>query len=160
MSQEANNQKVSQQTPPAEKPKFKFPTEFVDLPSGGIVYAKDNPLSSGKVEMKYMTAKEEDIITNQAYIQKGIIIDKLLEALVVSRGVDVNDLIDDGSFTEIVKEEYALIFVQRLSKLQESANKLKKLGYYDKYYNIYNVEDIYEQREKYYNQLKRSIKWQ
>ncbi len=93
MSQEANNQKVSQQTPPAEKPKFKFPTEFVDLPSGGIVYAKDNPLSSGKVEMKYMTAKEEDIITNQAYIQKGIIIDKLLEALVVSPGVDVNDLI-------------------------------------------------------------------
>ena len=73
MSQEANNQKVSQQTPPAEKPKFKFPTEFVDLPSGGIVYAKDNPLSSGKVEMKYMTAKEE--------------------ALVVSPGVDVNDLI-------------------------------------------------------------------
>ena len=73
---------------------------------------------------------------------------------------DVNDLIDNGSFTEIVKEEYALIFVQRLSKLQESANKLKKLGYYDKYYNIYNVEDIYEQREKYYNQLKRSIKWQ
>jgi hypothetical protein len=69
---------------------------------------------------------------------------------------DVNELIDDGSFDEIVSEEYSLIFVQRLSKLQESANKLKKLGYYDNYYNMYNVEDIYEQRENYY----RRLKWQ
>lgn len=69
---------------------------------------------------------------------------------------DVNDLIDDGSFDEIVSEEYSLIFVQRLSKLQESANKLKKLGYYDNYYNSYDVEDIYEQRENYY----RRLKWQ
>ena len=68
---------------------------------------------------------------------------------------DVNELIDDGTFANIVKEEYALIFVQRLTKLQESANKLKKLGYYDKYYNEYNVEDIYEQRQQYYNNLKR-----
>ena len=73
---------------------------------------------------------------------------------------DVNELIDDGTFAEIVKEEYALIFVQRLTKLQESANKLKKLGYYDKYYSNYNVEDIYEQRQKYYNNLKRSEIWQ
>jgi hypothetical protein len=69
---------------------------------------------------------------------------------------DVNELIDDGSFEEVVNEEYSLIFIQRLSKLQESANKLKKLGYYDKYYNEYNVKDIYEQRENFY----RSLKWQ
>jgi len=69
---------------------------------------------------------------------------------------DVNELIDDGSFDEIVSEEYSLIFVQRLSKLQESANKLKKLGYYDNYYNRYDVEDIYKQRENYY----RRLKWQ
>ena len=69
---------------------------------------------------------------------------------------DVNELIDDGSFEEIVSEEYSLIFVQRLSKLQESANKLKKLGYYDNYYNRYDVEDIYKQRENYY----RRLKWQ
>ena len=75
------------------KPKFKFPTEFVDLPSNGIVYPKSNPLSLGKLEMKYMTAKEEDIITNQSYISKGIIIDKLLEALIVTEGVDAGDLI-------------------------------------------------------------------
>ena len=69
---------------------------------------------------------------------------------------DVNELIDDGSFDEVVSEEYSLIFVQRLSKLQESANKLKKLGYYDNYYNRYDVEDIYKQRENYY----RRLKWQ
>ena len=45
---------------------FQFPTEFVDLPSEGKIYPKDHPLSSGKVEMKYMTAKEEDILTNQS----------------------------------------------------------------------------------------------
>jgi hypothetical protein len=57
---------------------FKFPTEIIELPSKGIVYPENNPLSSGKVEMKYMTAREEDIITNQSYIQKGVVVDKLL----------------------------------------------------------------------------------
>ena len=71
---------------------FKFPTEEIDLPSKGLLYPLDNPLSSGKVEMKYMTAKEEDILTNPNYIAKGTVIDKLLQALVISK-VDYNDLI-------------------------------------------------------------------
>jgi len=69
-----------------------FPTEVIELPSKGLVYSESNPLSSGKVEMKYMTAKEEDILTNQSYIQKGIVLDKLLQALIVSK-IDYNDLI-------------------------------------------------------------------
>ena len=64
---------------------FKFPTEVIDLPSRGLLYPKDSPLASGKLEMKYMTAKEEDILTNQNYIQKGIVIDKLLQSLIVSK---------------------------------------------------------------------------
>ena len=72
--------------------KFKFPTEVVDLPSKGLIYPKDNPLSSGKVEMKYMTAKEEDILTNQNYIQKGVVLDKLIESLIVSK-INYNDLV-------------------------------------------------------------------
>ncbi len=72
--------------------KFKFPTEVVELPSKGLIYPKDNPLSSGKVEMKYMTAKEEDILTNQNYISKGIVLDKLIESLIVSK-LDINDMI-------------------------------------------------------------------
>ena len=72
--------------------KFKFPTEVVELPSKGLIYPKDNPLSSGKVEMKYMTAKEEDILTNQNYISKGIVLDKLIESLVVSK-IDLDDMV-------------------------------------------------------------------
>lgn len=72
--------------------KFKFPTEVVELPSKGLVYPKDNPLSSGKIEMKYMTAREEDILTNQNYISKGIVLDKLIESLIVSK-INYNDLI-------------------------------------------------------------------
>tara|TARA_R110001592_G_scaffold198532_3_gene446825 strand:- start:561 stop:1289 length:729 start_codon:yes stop_codon:yes gene_type:complete len=71
---------------------FKLPTEEVELPSKGLVYPEDNPLSSGKIEMKYMTAKEEDILSNQSYIKKGIVIDKLLKSLIIS-DIDYNDLI-------------------------------------------------------------------
>ena len=69
----------------SEEKKFKFPTEIVELPSKGLLYPKDNPLSSGKVEMKYMTAKEEDILTNQNYIRQGIVLDKLMQSLIVSK---------------------------------------------------------------------------
>lgn len=71
---------------------FKFPTETIELPSKGLVYSKENPLSSGQVEIKYMTAKEEDILTNQSYIQKGNVLDKLLESLIVSK-INISDLI-------------------------------------------------------------------
>ena len=71
---------------------FKLPTETVDLPSKGILYSEDNPLSSGKIEMKYMTAKEEDILTNQAYIQDGTVFDRLFKSLIVSK-INYNDLL-------------------------------------------------------------------
>lgn len=71
---------------------YNFPTEEIELPSKGLVYPESNPLSSGKVTMKYMTAKEEDILTNQAYIQKGIVLDKLLQSLIVSK-INYSDLI-------------------------------------------------------------------
>tara|TARA_B100000780_G_scaffold235149_1_gene175685 strand:- start:2100 stop:2828 length:729 start_codon:yes stop_codon:yes gene_type:complete len=72
---------------------FKFPTEMVDLPSKGIVYPKDNPLSSGQIEIKYMTAREEDILTNQSYIKKGIVLDKLLQSLIITKDIKIDDLI-------------------------------------------------------------------
>jgi hypothetical protein len=72
---------------------LKFPTEMVDLPSNGLVYPPTNPLSSGKVEMKYMTAKEEDILTNQNYIKDGTVIDRLLKSLIVDKKVNYDDLV-------------------------------------------------------------------
>ena len=71
---------------------FKMPTEVIELPSKGLLYPESNPLSSGKIEMKYMTAKEEDILTNQSYIQNGTVLDKLLQSLIVS-AIDYNDLL-------------------------------------------------------------------
>jgi hypothetical protein len=65
--------------------KFNFPTEIIELPSKGLLYPPDSPLASGTVEMKYMTAKEEDILTNQNYLRQGIVIDKLLQSMLVTK---------------------------------------------------------------------------
>ena len=71
----------------------KFPTEVIDLPSQGKVYPKESPLSSGKLELKYMTTREEDILMSENLIKKGIVIDKLLDSLIVTKGVKQEDLI-------------------------------------------------------------------
>ena len=71
----------------------KFPTEVVDLPSKGLLYPKDSPLSSGKVEVKYMTAREEDILTSANLIKQGVVVEKLLESLIVDKSIKVDDLL-------------------------------------------------------------------
>ena len=63
---------------------LKLPTEVVSLPSKGLLYPKESPLAKGEIEMKYMTAKEEDILTNANFIKNGTVIDKLLQALIVT----------------------------------------------------------------------------
>jgi hypothetical protein len=72
--------------------KFKLPTETVELPSKGLLYPEGHPLAGGTIEMKYMTAKEEDILTNQNYIKNGTVIDKLLQSLIVTE-VSYDDLL-------------------------------------------------------------------
>jgi ribosomal protein S27E len=69
-----------------------FPTEMISLPSQGKVYPETNPLSSGKIEMKYMTAREEDILTSQNLIKQGVVLDKLMQSLIVSP-INYNDLV-------------------------------------------------------------------
>jgi len=64
--------------------KFTVPTEIIDLPSKGLIYPKENPLSSGQVEMKYMTAREEDILTNVNLLRQGLAIEKMLISLIKS----------------------------------------------------------------------------
>jgi len=61
-----------------------FPTEVIPLPSKGKIYPKDHPLASGEIELKYMTAKEEDILTSKNLIKQGVVLDKLLESLIVT----------------------------------------------------------------------------
>ena len=100
---------------------FKFPTETIDLPSKGLVYSEDSPLSNGKIEMKYMTAKEEDILTNQNYIQKGTVLDELLKSLIVTK-INFDDL--------IIGDKNAILIAARI------------LGYGKDYTFIYEGEEI------------------
>ena len=88
-----------------EQKKSTFPTEVVELPSKGHFYPEDNPLSSGEVEIKYMTAKEEDILTSTNLIKKGIVLDKLLQSLIVSK-IDYN--------TMLVGDKNALMIAARI----------------------------------------------
>jgi len=76
----------------SENKKSAYPTLVVDLPSRGLLYPEDNPLSLGYVEMKFMTAKEEDILTTESYIAKGIVLDKLFQSLIVSK-IDYDTLL-------------------------------------------------------------------
>ena len=74
--------------------KFKYPTEQIELPSKGLIYPKESPLSKGVLEMKYMTAKEEDILSNANFIRQGTVIDKLLQSMIVTP-IDFNELLSD-----------------------------------------------------------------
>jgi hypothetical protein len=110
-----DNQVIDQNTKP------KFPTETITLPSKGLIYPQDNPLSSGKIEMKYMTAKEEDILTNENYIKQGIVFDKLLQSLIISP-INYDDL--------IIGDKNALLIAARI------------LGYGKDYNFKYNNDNI------------------
>jgi hypothetical protein len=69
-----------------------IPTEIVQLPSAGKIYPKTTPLSSGQLEMRYMTAYDEDILTNASFLREGIVLDKLLTSLIVTPGILVDDI--------------------------------------------------------------------
>lgn len=71
---------------------LKLPTETVSLPSKGLLYPKESPLSKGEIEMCYMTARHEDILTNANYIANGTVIDRLLQALIVTP-INYDDLL-------------------------------------------------------------------
>ena len=105
---------------------FKFPTEVVELPSKGYFYPKDSPLSSGKVEMKYMTAKEEDILTSPNLIAKNLVVDKLLESLIINKDIKLDDL--------LIGDKNALILAARV------------LGYGKDYQMVY-IDDNGEEQQ-------------
>ena len=89
MAEMINTTKVQMQTAPKQND---FPTETIELPSQGLVYPEGHPLRKGTIEIKYMTAREEDILASQNLIKKGIVLDKLFESVVVEPGVNPNDI--------------------------------------------------------------------
>lgn len=85
---------LKQQTPPETSTKdLDIPTEVIDLPSKGLVYPEDNPLSKGRISIKYMTAKEEDILASQNLVKKGLVIHKLFESIIVEPGVNIDNIL-------------------------------------------------------------------
>jgi len=90
-SNKSDTTAFQQQTDAVQK--TEYPSEVVDLPSKGWFYDQTSPLASGRVDVKYMTAKEEDILTSQNLIKKGIVLDKLLEQLIISPGVKLDDIL-------------------------------------------------------------------
>ena len=87
---------------------FVTPTEFVDLPSGGNYYPEDHPLhNQDTIEIKYMTAKEEDILNSDVLLKKGIAIDRMLESILIDKEVPVDDL--------LIGDKNALIVAARIS---------------------------------------------
>jgi len=79
--------------PAPVKAETKFPTEIINLPSRGWFYPEENPLSSGTLELKMMTAKEEDILTSRNLIQKNIVLDKLLESIIIDKTIKPEEML-------------------------------------------------------------------
>ena len=77
----------------AENKKYDFPTEVITLPSQGKCYPKEHPLASGEIEIKYMTAREEEILASQNLIKKGVVLDKLFESIIADKSINVDDII-------------------------------------------------------------------
>tara|TARA_R100000808_G_C2154831_1_gene166246 strand:- start:9046 stop:9888 length:843 start_codon:yes stop_codon:yes gene_type:complete len=85
-------------TPPVDQTNdlFSFvnPTEFVELPSGGQLYGEDHPLHNvDTVEIRHMTAKEEDILTSETLLKRGMAIDRLVESVMVDKSIKTEDLL-------------------------------------------------------------------
>ena len=73
---------------------FVVPTEFVDLPSRGQFYSSTHPLHGKEtIEIKYMTAKEEDILTSQSLLEKGLALERLMANLIVNKRIKPDNLL-------------------------------------------------------------------
>ena len=93
-----NNQKRLQQAPPAPASPpgmvYTVPTDFVELPSRGMFYPAEHPLCGEKtIEIKYMTAKEEDILSSTVLMKNGLVIDRFLKSVIVDENIDPSTLL-------------------------------------------------------------------
>jgi len=127
---------------------LKFPTEEVELPSKGLLYPEGHPLKSGKIEMKYMTAREEDILTNQNYIAKGIVLDKLLQSLIIT-DVKLKDL--------LIGDKNAILIASRIL----GYGKDYKIRYNGREYDVdLSLLENKKIDEKFFSEGKNEFNWE
>ena len=87
---------------------FTCPTEFVDLPSGGKYYSKEHPLhNKDTIEIRFMTAKDEDILTSKSLLKKGVAIDRFLQNILVDKTIKLDTL--------VVGDKNALVVAARIT---------------------------------------------
>ena len=78
-----------------ETKQFSFvnPTEFVEIPSSGRFYPEGHALHNCEtIEIRHMTARDEDILTSQSLIKKGVAVDRMLQNIIVDKNVNIKDL--------------------------------------------------------------------
>lgn len=96
--------------PPAQTGGFSFvvPTEFVELPSQGRFYPEGHPLrGQDSIEIRQMTAKEEDMLTSRTLLKKGVALDRVIASLIVDKSIDPDSL--------VVGDRNAIIIATRVS---------------------------------------------
>ena len=87
---------------------FISPTEFVDLPSKGAFYPEDHPVCGlDSIEIRHMTAKEEDILTSESLIKKGIALDRVIDSLIVNKKIKAANL--------LIGDKNALLITTRIT---------------------------------------------
>jgi hypothetical protein len=136
----------------SETQKYDFPTEIIDLPSKGLLYPKDHPLAKGSIEIKYMTAKEEDILSSQNLIKKGVVLDKLFESIIVDKNINPNDIILGDKNAIILATRilgfgpyYKLSFYStKLGKMVETQIDLSVVKIKEVDYSKFNNENKFE----------------
>ncbi|MAF26057.1 hypothetical protein CL634_10870 [bacterium] len=111
---QADSPPIENLMPVDESPKnsnplsFVTPTEFVELPSKGRYYPENHPLHNEEtIEIRYMTAKEEDILTSRTLLKKGIAIDRLLESVILDKRIKADGL--------LIGDKNAIIVASRIT---------------------------------------------
>lgn len=139
-TQTQNQQPPKQMPPPAAAnplaAAFVVSTEFVDLPTRGLFYSQESTLFQMEIiEIKHMTAREEDILGNQDYISRGIVLDKLIDSILVDRAIKSQDLADIDKIALLVsarKTGYGLEYKQ-----ESTCNDCNKEGIFS-----FNMENL------------------
>lgn len=88
-----SEEKISLNSPPpspAVSPQsFVVPTELIPLPSAGLIYPQGTTLhQKDAIEIRSMTARDEDILTSRALVRSGKVIGMLLRSCIVDKAID------------------------------------------------------------------------
>ena len=87
---------------------FVIPTEFVELPSTGKFYPEGHPLHNEEsIEIRHMTAKEEDILTSRTLLKQGVALERVIKNIIVNKTIN--------PFSLLVGDRNAILVAARIS---------------------------------------------